>query len=178
MRNRLIIIALCFSLALNIAVIGTLVYFWSQPQKPHFRSRTPREREFPGMEFGLDDQQHAKARDEIQQYKENIGGVMDSLRMCRKTLMELLVNDSNNQVGINTTIEKIAKYQIEIEKITINHLLKMRDILTPEQWYNLVNAIEMRMPHHAGRFPPEGPPDNMHRRFNRMDSTHSDNMHR
>jgi len=145
MKNRWTLSILVFSVAINLAVLGTLLYFWTQqgdkPPWPVPPSPGPSR-----VDFGVDKKQHRRIRKAMQEFRRQQKQITDSLRIKRHALLELLLAGEENQQVIDKAINDLAKYQIELERATILHLKEMRPILGPEKWEHLVRALENGMP--------------------------------
>jgi Spy/CpxP family protein refolding chaperone len=170
MKNRWIMIALVFSVAVNVAVIGTLIYYWSHQHKDEFTPPNFRDMQPPKFDFGLDQEQREQMHLAMQEHRQCIKEIIDSLRIHRHAIMELLLSGEQDQTVIDKAIEKTVPYQIELERATVRHLLAMRPILGNEQWQRLVQAIEFRMPHDGMRRFMDRPRFDQHRRFNQPDT--------
>ena len=149
--NKWIIFLLVFSLAINIAVVGTLVYFWNhaphrfyppmmRPDKPpRFMKNLP-----------IPDDKRAEWEKLQQQYALQRMEIGKMIMSYRRQLIDLLIEDAGNTDNIQALIVQIANKQAEMEKITINHLLEMRPMLPPKAWEGLVRRLDARHRAHAG----------------------------
>jgi len=152
MKNRWMIIALAFSLAVNVAVIGTLIFFWSRPTMQEPGPPDFGEIKRPGFELGLDKALREQMHPAMLEHRQRIQEIGDSLRIHKRALIELLLAGEENQADIDKAIAETMPLQIALERETIRHLLALRKILGPEQWQHLVRAIENRMPHPEMRY--------------------------
>lgn len=169
MKNRWILSILAFSVAINLAVLGTLLYFWShQNNKPPWAEHP--QRGPSRFEFGFDKEQREQIHRAMQEFRQQQKHIADSLRAKRHALLELLLAGEENQQIIDKAINDLVKYQIELERATILHLNEMRPILGPEKWEHLVRAIETGMPHEQMGRLKGGPPMGRPRHFRQPDS--------
>ena len=61
------------------------------------------------------------------------------IRLANMELGQSLLKDKNNSPNVSDAIEKIHKAQGELQKITLQHVFEMKEVLTPEQYEKLLN---------------------------------------
>ncbi len=157
MRNRWILLALIFSLTVNLVAVGTLGFFWlSKPKKP---PRQPRWTSEARPRF------HPEADEEVakmtREYFERAHKEKMALRTTRLQLVELLREESPDTNKIMAAIDELARHQTELERITVRHILRLKPHLGRERLDFLIRMFEQRAMEHRGtvRGPKEpGPP--------------------
>lgn len=141
--NRWLVILLFFSLAVNIAVVGTMVYHRSRYPGPADRVMPGRVRQAPDRRENLlnreERQRIAELRRIYQKKMQRMHGTIDSLRV---DLMDVMRTKPTNKDLIDRLLKEIGQKQLEMEKITIHHLLSIRTLLTEEQWQRLLFNLE------------------------------------
>jgi Spy/CpxP family protein refolding chaperone len=157
MKRNLLIIGFIFSLTVNVVVLASLGYFWYKGRKvrdirrqeiTHFQG--PLERA-----LALSPEQIEAMKTLRGNFDPNIIDLRMAVREKRHELMMLLSEPNPDTAEVNKKIAEIASLQVELEKLTIHHLIKMKKILTPEQAKRIQSFIEKRVIH-GGREGPEG----------------------
>ncbi len=151
--NKWVIALLVFSLTINIAAVGTLIYFWQKPGPPPMdapwmlHSRNNRWPDGPppdgsGRPFGM--------RPELQglrsAYHEKMQPLARELDATRRDLMRLMGQQPAARDSIDLALQRITRLQGDLERVTVEHFLAMRAVLNEEQWTNLLKVMEKRMP--------------------------------
>ena len=170
MNNRWILTALVFSMAINVAVLGTLVYYWTHQDKREYTRPDFREPHPSKFDFGLNEEKRDRMRSAMKEYRLQILPISDSLRVRRQALIQIMLSGRTDQQVLDNILAELAAFQIELDRTTINHLMKMRTILDPDEWQHLVQAIENRMPHYGKRPFGDRPGFGRWRRFHKPDT--------
>lgn len=138
-----------FSVAVNIAVMGTLVYFWhgSPPEPPEQIGApppppliSPEPRRFLWMEKRMPEEpekvfeKRIKYRDQMELVRRQIDGL-------RKEIIVLLLADPPPSDSLQDVVEKLARKQVEAEQLTIDHLLEIRPLLPRKKWVKVVRDL-------------------------------------
>ncbi len=161
--SKWILALLVFSLTVNVAVISSLLYFWNRPEEilplpPGPTDMQPKEmRPFFWGDSTLTPEQRQQLQQQRFQYHTQMRSLRWSIENHRDELIDLLSSESPRQDSINAVVTRLAEKQIELERLTINHLLSLKSVLRPEQWEHLVVTIEKGRP----GFPFLGPMDEM-----------------
>ena len=162
MDKKVLVIILVISVAINAATLFTFGYFW---WTRHVR---PERRELVEQPHMMHDWQHTRiARnldlskeqiDEIKKMNEEIRSEMwpirEELFQKRQELMSLLRENEPDSMRVDRLLKEIAAMQAEHEAMIFHRMLKMREILTPEQREQLGGLLHRFM--EQGR-PPEPP---------------------
>ncbi len=145
--NKLKMILL-FSLAVNVAVAATLLFFWGRydgmrrapallqrpdrsvrPLRPLWRTLDldpPQKRELAKLRGPFDDKME-RLRFELEKN--------------RRQLMETLMTRPAAQDSIKSLVQRLAAVQTELDAGTIDHLLSMRPFLNDRQWRMMLAAF-------------------------------------
>lgn len=149
------IILLIFSLTVNVAVVATLVYFW-QRQEPDRRPRRMPPEWVSDLRFLEKDSLQAPAepgkivrlrREYLRDLREKRHAIEDS----RKEILVLLLRQDPSRDSIEVMLQTMTQQQIDAEKLTIDHLLELRDLLPPPVWRELVHSLQARQPGRSQR---------------------------
>ena len=66
------------------------------------------------------------------------------MQMVRGEVMDLLAADNPDLAAVKTRKEDIASQQQAMQQLVLRHLLREKEILTPEQWQELLELIRGR----------------------------------
>ncbi len=152
------LLALVFSLTVNLVAIVTLAVFWLGRPKPK-PPRAPRWTSEARPRFHPEtDDVVAKM---VEDYFARAQKEKAALRATRLKLVELLRQDQPDTLQIMATVDELARHQAELERITVRHLLRLRPRIGRERLDFLIRMFEQRAMEHKGmmRGPKErGPP--------------------
>lgn len=141
-------IVLLFSLAVNVAVAVTLVYFWDRYdgmqrfpallQRPDRNARPLRPL---WRSMALD----AAQKQELARLRLPFDRKIDRLRFeldrNRRHLMDTMLSQPAAQDSIKILVQRLAVIQTELDASTVDHLLTMRPFLNDRQWRILLTAF-------------------------------------
>jgi hypothetical protein len=152
--NKWLIALLVFSLAVNLAAVGTIIYFAQRPGLPGPFPRMLMEP--PGPPDG--DQNRpgdrgsgiaAENRQEVRRlrkaYQQSLEPLAREAQQTRQNLMRLIAHNPAASDSIDVMLLKMNKLQGEMEKATVQHLIAMRPFLDEKQWQNLTHMLDNRM---------------------------------
>lgn len=147
MKKNLFIIGFIFSVTVNVVVLISLGYFWYKGHK--FREiRRQEVAHFEGpleRALALSPEQIEAMRALRRGFDPRIADIRKNIRVKRQQLMSLLSEPNPDTLQINKKVAEIASLQRELERLTIHNLVKMKQILTPEQMRKLHSLIEKRV---------------------------------
>lgn len=133
-----------------------------------------------GHELGLSDDQIKKIEDLIYQADKEKIDIQNELQKGRLEMQHLMSSDKPSEAAVFAQIEKVGAIQVKMKKNRVGLMLKVRAMLTPEQWEKLEGFIgerakefrENRMfKRMGGEFPePPAPPAPPSPRIARADS--------
>jgi Spy/CpxP family protein refolding chaperone len=166
MRSRWLILALVFSVMVNIMAIGTIGFHWwairrlpPPPQSLHGPLRGP----MRDM-LSLSPAQIERLDKETSRTLEEINELRRHHFETRAHLFQLLRSPSPDSMAVEEVLRDISESQMALERHVIHNILRMKRILTPEQQEKLLRSLERhRKPEFRNRmrphpFGPEGRP--------------------
>ena len=151
MNSKWTLLALLFSVAVNIAVAGTLFFFWRQHG----------ERRMLIQSFQGTSSDHQVIRFEVpphianeidslrQRYHERLTAIRNAIHSDRKSIINQLLKEPVNRDSINVMVETLTNKQIDAEHLTIEHLLEIKPLLPPEEWKFFIQDLEPRRTIHT-----------------------------
>ncbi len=152
MRQKWLLYALLFSVAINIAAVGTLVYYWVGP---HGRSAAwPPKSHRGGFEetLGLSSSQKVALDSLRARYFRELRPLRRQLHKERRRLSELMEKDTVDSLALKTEARRIAELQAQMELLTMKHIREMANVMTPEQKEKFHKLLRERMwRHHPKR---------------------------
>ena len=149
-NNRFLKIVIMVLLVINI---GTISFIWFQHSPLNHGPRPPQIGEYLAHELNFTDEQQKQFEDLRSQHRDKIDPIRNSSKALHDSLFALLKSPQDS-LKINETIEAIATTQIKIEQATFEHLIKIRNICTPEQQHkfdSVINDAMRMMAPHPGR---------------------------
>lgn len=134
------------SLGLNLAFIAMwLVHLPSGPSGNHGISRTVvSSAAVPSTlhrEIGVTQEQWKTIAPLVQDFRENAGKQRRKISALRSQLMDLLTMPAVDNAAIGLKQEEIQSNQRQMQNMVIEHLLKEREILSPEQTKKMMQYI-------------------------------------
>ena len=148
MKQKILLIALIVSVALNLGAVGMFVI------------RGCAEREFGpgphmlGEELDLTREQRNLMRENRDEMKKQAEPIMGELSAKRSELIELLKESELDTAKRDELFKEIAELQVQLEILVFDHMYETARILTPEQ-------REVFFEHLEGKFGP-GPGPFLH----------------
>jgi hypothetical protein len=137
---------LLFSLTLNIAVLGTLLYFWGYHDGPPPVNPGPgmeRPEPFPPAWGNMDLREHQ--RRELMMLRAPFHKQMMEMRrnldMDRQKLLQLMLAQPAVPDSIERMLGKISEKQIRLDRMTVDHLLAIRPHLDEKQWRVMLDQL-------------------------------------
>lgn len=155
--NKWVGFVLGFSLAVNMTVLGTVVFLWKNPMSRP--AAAPQYTPVNTVTENIDEDRIVLLRRwpgepenvflKRLEYKQELESVKQDIDGNRKQIVVLLLQEPPDTVTIHTVVEDLAEKQVEAEVLTVDHLLDIRPMLPREQWRQLVLALQ------AGGPPPK-----------------------
>lgn len=157
-KDRFLIIVIVFLFILNLFTLGYLMFERNLPppdmferervgsfeNDPHLRDKKRPDR--PDMliidKLKLSDDQIKQFEDLKREHRRQIDLLQDSSRRYHDEYFGLLKYPQSDSVKANSFLDKIARNQIEIDKITYTHFEKIKAICDPEQKKLFDNFID------------------------------------
>ncbi len=152
--NRWLVILLVFSLAVNLAAVGSLFYFAQRPGPrgpglempmgpPDGAGGEGPRRLFRGMDVPPD--HRPEVRRLRNAFQDSLRPLVREMMETRQDLMRLIVQKPAASDSINMLVLRINTLQGEMEKRTVRHLIAMRPFLDEKQWQKLTRMLERKM---------------------------------
>jgi len=148
MRTKWLIIALVFSVVVNVVAIGTIGFHWWKVRRvgPPLPPSPPPEAMLRPLRrpLNLTPDQMQKLGAQRRKILEEIRGIRKDLFESRARLMELLRSPDPDSMAVEKVLQDIASSQIALERKVIHSILRMKQALTPEQREKLLQMMERR----------------------------------
>lgn len=145
MNSKWILFALLFSVAVNIAVVGTLIYFWPRNEERHMivRQAPPQKPEIIWFGTPHVPPHVAQEIDSLRRdYHKNLVRIRAAMDADRKTLITQLIQDPVDRDSLDLIIDSLAQKQIKAERLTVDHLLDIKPLLPHEEWTFFMRDLE------------------------------------
>lgn len=162
MDKKVLIIILVISVAINAATLFTFGYFWwtrhASVERRELLQRPHMAHDWQHMRIARDLDLSKKQVEEIKRMNEEMRKEMwpmrEELFKKRQELMSLLRENGPDSMRVDQLLKEISAMQAEHETKIFYRMLKMREILTPEQREQLGGLLH--------RFMEEGRPPEPH----------------
>jgi Spy/CpxP family protein refolding chaperone len=156
-----------FFLALAVTLAGSYALglrVWFERRRPRFdrEGKRTRMKHFLHKKLHLSEEQRAKFEAMGKDFRERMDVLRKQTHTDREELTQLLLKSEVDREKIEKKIDAISMAQKEVQLEVIDHLLKLKKILTPEQQREFFSMIIKRMSP-GGRRPPRrrGPRERM-----------------
>jgi nitrogen fixation-related uncharacterized protein len=147
MNSKWTIIALLFSVAVNIAVVGTLVYFWQHNDRQvNVKVLHPENKEHdilwfhkppaPPLANGIDSLRR--------EYHKELVIIRKDIDAERQEIITQLMGDPVNRDTVEVIIKSLTEKQMDAERLTINHLLEIKPLLPQDEWKFFIQDLKPR----------------------------------
>ena len=147
MKKTVLYLVLIFSLAMNMAVAGTLVFhYWRSTrmggaglmcgQKPLGR--------FMRENLQLEGEEVSRFQTLFSRNRDDLLHLRDQITQERQTLFSLLGNPQVDKVRIDRQIEKISALQAQMQKIVVSQIIDMKSCLPEEKQKRFLEAFRQR----------------------------------
>jgi len=166
MKIKILVGLLIVLIVLNLATIGSYVYFrWVQPPAPEFPFPPPHMKFPPPRALQLRPDQRMKLNHLRGEFMKNTQPNRQEIARLRQDIIGLLLQEEVDTTAIYHKLEEISALQKKIEKQAIDLILKTREFLTPWQlsfiytildvYFDTPGKRRLRMkPPFERRFPP------------------------
>jgi len=167
MKVKVISGVLIFSLALNLAVIGTFVYKRFTGPDPHLfpRDRGGRMAFLNDME--IEDAEREKMIELFREFRKINRATQEEITPLEDKLFETLQNDSSDLKEAHEIMKMIGEKKLALSKNTLNHFLKVKSFLTPKQQGHFYRMLIKNSPRSRLRKPKEEIFKDRQKRINR-----------
>lgn len=147
MRQKILIIALVVSVALNVGALAMFAYC---------RATTPKPPEPPGRlaeELGLTDEQREMMRGQREKSCREMEPLRREMDRKRSEVLALLEKPEVDVARRDQLFAEIAELQMRMELLAFENMRETGDILRPEQRERFLELVEERFRHKHERFP-------------------------
>jgi Spy/CpxP family protein refolding chaperone len=142
------------SVGLNLAFIAMwLVHSLSAPDDAGGLSRPEIEGAVPSAihrEIGVTEEQWRKIEPLVLDFREKAGKQRQKISALRGQLMDLLTIPEVDKAAIQEKQEEILEGQRRMQNLVIDHLLKEKELLSPEQGKKLMQSLCEQCRHDSG----------------------------
>ena len=149
MRTKWTIIALVFSVVVNLVAMGTIGFHWWKVRRvvgPPLPPFPPSEAMLRPLRrpLNLTPDQMQELGAQRRRISEEIRGIRKDLFESRARLMQLLRSPDPDSMAVEEILQEIASSQVALERKVIHSILRMKQTLTPEQREKLLRMMERR----------------------------------
>ena len=148
------------SLGLNLAFIAMwLVHTLSTPGNMVASSPSGIDSGVPSAlhrEIGVTEEQWRKIEPLVLEFREKAGKQRQKIRALRGKLMDLLTMPEEDQAAIRKTQKEILSGQRRMQNLVIDHLLKEKAFLSPQQGKRLIQSLCENCRQDSGMVPGKG----------------------
>lgn len=145
MFNNLYKPLFALSVGLNLAFIAMwLVHALSAPDNMSEPSHSGVNSSVPSAlhrEIGVTEEQWQKIQPWVLDFREKAGKQRQKISALRTQLMDLLTMPEEDEAAIRKTQEEILAGQRRMQNLVIDHLLKEKEFLSPEQGKRLMQSL-------------------------------------
>jgi hypothetical protein len=147
MTSKWMVAALLFSVAVNVAVVGTLAYYRHIDQQPmHLKLRhgvLPPNPDFFRFQDMQTDPVVAREMDSLQQqYGEQLKNLHRIIDQRRNAIVLQLQQEPVNRDTLDKLITHLSEDQVRAERLTVDHLLVIKPFLPKEKWQMIIRELE------------------------------------
>ena len=127
--NKILSVAVILLLLVNIG----LVVYMLKGRNNHGPRKTKDPFEMMVKELGMSEKQQSDYKSQKEEHFKLIRPAIDSLRKARIAMFSLVREPNVNDSIVDDYSRRIAEQQAIINKLTLNHFRKVRNVFTPEQ---------------------------------------------
>jgi len=140
--NKILIIALVLLLLVNIAMLVFIIKGKGQPPRGRGKGGP-----FDKMvkELNMNDQQKKQYDSLREAHFSTIRPILDSMRVTRQALFNLMKEESLNDSVINNYSATIAEKQYRADRLTLEHFRKVRSLFNGDQQKKFDDFVQKMM---------------------------------
>jgi hypothetical protein len=146
MTSKWHIIALLFSVTVNVAVVGTMIYFWqhSKPNRLEIMryDRAPQEPMMWFHDSTMPPPVAHKIDSMRSNYREQLAKIQTEIAQQRHCVVLMLQQEPVDRDSLDKMIKDVAENQVRAERLTIDHLLSIKPLVPAERWQFFIRDIE------------------------------------
>jgi Spy/CpxP family protein refolding chaperone len=129
--NKVLTIAVVLLLITNIALVAFMMF--GKGKKDGRRGGGKEPSEMMVKELGMTEDQKKQHKQLREEHFKTLKPYFDSLRTAKAAFFQLTKMPDVNDSTINNYYQKVANWQLQIDKLTFAHFKKVRTIFSPEQ---------------------------------------------
>jgi len=144
MKRRLVVLGVLLLIAINISALATVGYRW----KCGYSGKTYggcAPGEYICQQLSLSDSQKQNMEAYRKVFTEGMDRKREILNQKRNELVELISQPNPKPEEVDSLLEEIGTAQTELEKDVVNHILREKGILNPEQQKKFLDLIKERL---------------------------------
>lgn len=175
MKMKLLVVALVFLIIINLATLGTYLYF--RFARDHDGPPFGPPNRAPEFMKQMDEVQRTRLFELMRGFHEETRDMRERVRVIEDETFRFLQRDPVIQDSVNARLEAISRMKLEISKRATTKLLAAREFLTAEQLEHMYRGILQMRTGPPGDGPPDGrpfPPGRMGRRPSPPDHRNND----
>lgn len=172
MKLKILISILILLIIVNLATLGSYVYFKAKEESrtfaayPPFPGNIPQENFIPPR-LDLNREQRERFLELKRKFEGETKNLWQEVGKLREEILTEMQKDSFSMDRIEDKLEKIAQLRLEIEKRGIQNLTEAREFLTPPQRQHLFNFLMERPGFRSHPMMRGRGPGNRHGRMNK-----------
>lgn len=156
MKLKILIGVLVFLIVVNLATIGSYIYFRMQHKQVEFIPDFP-ERFSRPPHLDLDREQRQQLLDLRMSFEKDTREISEEIRKTRREIYEILKQDTVSMDIVEEKLGQVASLRMQIERIAIKKLVVARNYLSPQQMDHLYRFLLMESPQQMRRDPGRKP---------------------
>ena len=155
MKLKILIGILVFLIAVNLATIGSYIYFQTRDHNELRRMHVPEDfREgFSPPHLGLDHKQRQQLFELRKSFENETREYTENIRELREDIFSAIREDTVSLSVIEGKLDEISDLRKQIEKVAIKKLLEAKNHLSPLQRDHLYRFLLAEPPHFNERAP-------------------------
>jgi uncharacterized membrane protein len=148
-KLKILIGMLVFLIVVNLATIGSYIFFRVQHKPtefvPDFPGRFPRP-----PHLNLDREQIHQMLELRRDFQNDVRELSEEIAKIREEIYQNLKQDPVPMNAVEEKLQKVATLRMQIERIAIKRLVEAGNYLSPEQVDNLYRFLLMESPRQMG----------------------------
>jgi Spy/CpxP family protein refolding chaperone len=141
MKKKLIILGILLLVAINISALATVGYRWKCGSGSKACGGCA-PGEYMCQKLSLTDAQKQNVETYRKIFTEGMDQKREILTHKRNELVELISQTNPETAKIDSLLVEIGTAQTEMEKVVVNHILREKELLTPEQQEKFLEMIK------------------------------------
>jgi Spy/CpxP family protein refolding chaperone len=157
MKNKFFIIVLVFLFIINITALATFSYNrWLRPGPTAGQQEPSETLQALPPQMSLTPEQSKMMKNQRIFFEEDIESIRLRMGEKRNAILEEIRNPSPNLKHLDRLIEELGGLQADIQKKSVRHLLKDKELLTPWQQERYFSLFEEHVEGRGMRFRRKG----------------------